>query len=458
MIKPARVLPWLSISVLIICLCPHLLRAETKIDKNRVIVVVSLDGFPAYALDDPRLPIPTLRKLARDGAVAAAMRPVNPTVTWPNHTSIVTGVDASEHQVIFPGLLTYPGNEAPPTVEPWRDKDLMVHVPTIYDLAYQAGLTTAQVDWVAIYKAKTITWQFPELPDPDGAIEREMIADGTVTADQLRTYEDGSPAWQDEMWTDAAQDILERHHPNLLLFHLLALDNTNHEYGPMTMASFTAMAFLDDHVKQILDALQRSGQLSRSTVIIVSDHGHRPIKHLIHANVLLRDKGLLSEGPGPQKADAFVIAEGGTAMAYAINPKHGSQLISELRGMFTGAEGIERVYGTEEFAQLGLPVPSASDQAPDLVIAAAPDYAFISGPSQAFVTQLTQGGTHGYLNTDPTMQAIFIASGAGIRKGVHLGNISNLDVAPTIAALWGLKMDHVQGRVLHEILEKDAAK
>ena len=58
-------------------------------------MVISLDGFPAYAFDDPRLPIPTLRKLAREGVAAASMQPVNPTVTWPNHTAIVTGVDAS---------------------------------------------------------------------------------------------------------------------------------------------------------------------------------------------------------------------------------------------------------------------------------------------------------------------------------------------------------------------------
>src|SRR5271156_9434 len=79
-----------------------------------LVVLISLDGFPAYALDDPRLPIPTLRMLARDGAAAASMQPVNPTVTWPNHTAMVTGVDVSQHQVIYNGLLTHPGGGALP--------------------------------------------------------------------------------------------------------------------------------------------------------------------------------------------------------------------------------------------------------------------------------------------------------------------------------------------------------
>ena len=80
--------------------------------------MISLDGFPAYALDDPRLPIPTLRKLAREGVAATSMRPVNPTVTWPNHTAIVTGVDASEHHVLFNGLLTRPDGGGRPSIEP----------------------------------------------------------------------------------------------------------------------------------------------------------------------------------------------------------------------------------------------------------------------------------------------------------------------------------------------------
>ena len=83
-------------------------------------MVISLDGFPAYALDDPRLPIPTLRKLAREGAAATAMKPINPTVTWPNHTTMVTGVDAAHHQVLLNGLLTRNQADGSITMEPWR--------------------------------------------------------------------------------------------------------------------------------------------------------------------------------------------------------------------------------------------------------------------------------------------------------------------------------------------------
>lgn len=451
--RQSKSLRWLCVPVLVVSAVLPALPA--KLQKDRTVIVISLDGFPAYALDDPRLPIPTLRKLAREGTVAASMRPVNPTVTWPNHTAMVTGVDTSEHHVVYNGLLTYSDPTVQPSIEPWRDKDVLVHAPTIYDIAYQAGLTTAQVDWVAVYGAKTFTWQFPELPDPNGAIEREMIAEETVTAEQLRTFEASSQAWQDEMWTAAAEKILEKHKPNLLLFHLLTLDDTNHEYGPMSPASFTAMAFVDAKVKQILDVLQRTGRSRNATLLIVSDHGFQTIKHKIHPNVLLRDKGFLRGASSQLKGDAWVQAEGGTAMVYATNSDRRAELVPKLRRLFTGAEGVDRVYGIEDFRQLGLPTRAMSDQAPDLVLAATPDYAFSNESEGSFVTQVS-GGTHGYLNTDPKMQAIFIAWGAGIPSGIHLDSISNLDVAPTIAVLLGLEMKQVKGHAIQQIVNLNA--
>jgi len=435
----------------LLCVVPSLVWGE--IHKDRIVVLISLDGFPAYALDDPRLPVPTIRKLAREGASATSMQPINPTVTWPNHTALVAGVNASEHGVLFNRLLVRTPGGAQPSVEPWRNKELLVHAPTVYDVAYRAGLTTAQVDWVAIYGAKTITWKFPELPDPDGPVERTMIADGTVTADQLRKFEDSSQAWQDEIWTDAAVRILKEHKPNLLLFHLLTGDDTNHEYGPMSHASFTAMALLDSYVKRIVDTLQEEGLMRRATVIVVSDHGFRKIKHNLDPNVLLRESGLITGDLEHMLGDAWVASTGGTAMVYVSDPARKEELVPKLRRILANREGIDRVYEPNSFAELGLPLASASDQGPDLVLSALPDYSFANEAEGSYVTGIDEGGTHGYLNTDPKMQAIFVAFGAGIASGVRLGKISNLDVAPTIAAILGIEMKMAKGHALKEILK-----
>lgn len=414
--------------------------AIAAVHKQRTVVVISLDGFPAYALDDPRLPIPTLRKLAREGAAATAMQPINPTVTWPNHTTMVTGVDALHHQVLFNGLLTRHPADGSMTIEPWRNKDLMVHAETVYDVAYRAGLTTAQVDWVAIYGARTINWSFAEQPDPNGLIETELIQAGLVTKEQLANFDDSSPAWQDEIRTDAAVQILKRYKPNLMLVHLLCLDDINHQYGPMSDASLEAMAFLDDRVKQISDTLASSHQ--PFTLLIVADHGFRKTNHAIYPNALLRQEGLAR--------DAWVVPDGGVSMVYVTDPHRRAELLPKLTTLFRGVEGVEHIYTPDDFGKLGLPSPKQSDQAPDLLIAAKPGNVFATGVPEG--KGEANGGTHGYLNSDPQMQAIFMAWGSGIKPGVRLGTISNLDVAPTIAALLGIELTNAMGRPLTGIL------
>src|SRR6185436_7164700 len=109
------------------------------------------------------IPLPNLRKLAAGGAVANAMTISNPAITWPNHTTLVTGVPPRKHGVLYNGLVTRQGPGKATKNEQWADKSRLVRVPTIYDAAYNAGLTTAEVDWVAITKPGTINWSFAEI-------------------------------------------------------------------------------------------------------------------------------------------------------------------------------------------------------------------------------------------------------------------------------------------------------
>src|SRR5581483_219982 len=94
--------------------------------KDRIVVMITVDGFPAWIWNDPYLAVPNLRKLAANGATANAMKVSNPSVTWPNHTTLVTGVPPAKHGVLYNGLLTHPGTDTPPVIAQWRDKKELV--------------------------------------------------------------------------------------------------------------------------------------------------------------------------------------------------------------------------------------------------------------------------------------------------------------------------------------------
>lgn len=431
-------------TVLAICAMTASLAAGQTPAKNRHVIVISIDGLPSYAFEDAKLPVPTLRALAAKGAMARGMRTINPSVTWPNHTAMVTGVNAAGHHLLFNGLLTRATPTAEPHVEPWADKAAMVKAPTVYDVAYRAGLTTAQVDWVAITNPGTITWEFAERPALKGTVEREMIAAGEASEDDIGNFFKSSSVWRDQMWTRAASFITRTHKPNLALFHLLNLDSTHHAYGPRTSAGATAIAYADAKVREIVEAVRAAGIYDQTTFLIVSDHGFKAVKRRIRASAAVKQAAI--EG-------VTIIPEGGTAMVYIHDPAQREALTPKLAALFAPIEGVDRVYRPSEYGELGLPTPAQSDQAPDLVLAAKNTYGFAGGKEGAVVSDQFQGGSHGYVSTDPDMNAIFIACGRGIKPGSKLDIINNVDVAPTIATLLGLKLENITGKTLSAVLE-----
>ena len=421
---------------------------------SRHVVLISLDGFPSWALEDPYLPVPTLRRLAARGAVARSMRPVNPTVTWPNHTTLITGVTPAKHGVLFNGLLKRdPG--VPPRVEPWLPRDEMVRVKTLYDVAHARGMTTAQVDWVAIQAAPTLTWEFPERPAPDGPIAQELVKAGVLSQAELETFATRNIIWRDHIWTQAAAHIIRQHKPNLMMYHLLNLDSTQHRYGPRTPAAMTTMAHLDAQVAEIVNAVEQAGLTARTTFLVVSDHGFKVVKRQIRLNAAFLKAGLLKVQDGKiVQAEAYVVPEGGSAIVYLTVPDPTGDILARARKAMAGIEGIDAVIEPSDYGRLGLPLPSVNDQMGVLFVTPKNDYAFAAPADGDVVVDAIEGslGAHGYPSTDPDLSALFIASGVGIVPGVKLDVINNVDVAPTMAELLGLTLENVDGRVLKEIL------
>jgi predicted AlkP superfamily pyrophosphatase or phosphodiesterase len=416
--------------------------------RNRHVVVISIDGFSAYSLKDPVIAVPNIRRLVASGVAAEAMVPVNPTVTWPNHTSIVSGVPPAKHTVIYNGWAVRAGEGEPLRVEPHVPRRELVSGKTIYDVAREQGLTTAEVDWVAVENAENITFSFPEWPSVNGKIEKEMMAAGLVTAEDIQGFAKRQIVWRDEIWTRAGEHIIETHKPNLLLFHLLTTDSAQHTYGARSLAGNTALALADAKVGRLIDATKRAGIFDRTTFVIVSDHGFKTYKRSIRPNALLKQKGL--------GKSAWVIPEGGTAMVYVTSNTDKKGLVSRLTSEFSQMEGVSRVVAPEEFASLGLPDPAKNNRMADLVLAAHDGYSFSGAPDGEPIVSVPAGatpGAHGYLNTDPEMYAILVLSGSGIRKGAKLGTARNIDVAPTIARLLGVTLSGAEGKVLSDVLE-----
>lgn len=426
---------------------------------NRHVILITMDGFAAYLLRDPQAPIPTLRRMAEEGAVAEGMRVSNPAITWPNHTTLVTGVHPDKHSVLFNGVLVRPGPGLPVRVDARRDKADLVPVPTVYDLAHKAGLRTAGINWPCTRNSGTLEDDFPDVPEQVTHTTPRLRAELKDILSDQRSFQTNSAAGREQIWTAAALHVVKKRKPNFMLWHMLITDTIHHRYGAQSPASYTAVAMVDGQLRQLLDTVKEAGIYEQTTIFVTADHGFEKALKLLNPNVLFRKAGLLETGPTPGilKARAQIISEGGIAMVYLTNPQTRPEDAAKVKSLMREQEGIHEILEPDQFAALGLPDPRKNPQMADLILVGKEGYAFGSiAQGEEYVTQVTLAagnqGHHGYLATNPRMNAVFVAWGSGIKRATRLGIIDNVDVAPTIAKLLGLELRGATGKVVSDLL------
>jgi predicted AlkP superfamily pyrophosphatase or phosphodiesterase len=431
--------------------------------KDRCVVLVSVDGLAGFYLDDPRADLPTLRQLAKDGARAEGLECSFPTVTWPNHTTLVTGATPARHGVIGNNYLSREsGAKVPFIPDPLFDKDEIVKTPTVYDAAHDAGLVTAGIVWPATRNAKTLDWTVPDMFGDEAWPQygtrswlAELQAAGIpVGRHGFWTGDSGGGVPRDWLYTRMARHLFEHHPPNLLLIHLVEVDHVQHRRGPRSDDAYWSVSYADDRLRDLVEAARKSPFGEWTTFVIASDHGFFPIEHDIRPNVLLRQMGLLNVADGKLgEKQAYAVSQGGACMVYILEQEHKQEIAKKLAEALAQLEGVEAVFTPDRFAEIGQSAPEDDPKAPDLWLAAKSGYSF--NDDHAGETPVARraepAGTHGYLPHHTDILGTLVISGYGVKPGTRLGHVSNLDVAPTLAMLLGVSLPTADGKPLDEI-------
>lgn len=432
---------------------------------DRIVVLISVDGLAHYYFDDPKAEMPTIRKLAAEGARAEKMKCSMPTVTWPNHTTLVTGVNPAKHGVIGNSYLDREKGEVISLLpDPLFNKEEIVKSPTIYDVAKEAGLKTSAIIWPASRGAKTLDWTVPDVGTDalfqqygTPALLAGFKAAGIPYEKQEEYWKGKKGKERDIMYTQMLNYTIRTHRPNVALLHLVELDHVEHATGPQSPEAYEIIKFEDERVREVWEELQKSFP-GKATLIVSSDHGFFPYQQQIQPNVLLRSEGLLTaEGKKITGGQVRAVGQGGASFIYVLDQANRAALIEKLAAKFKEVEGISLVVKEQDFDKFGLAHPGKNAQAPDLVLSAKKGYTFsdsLSGDLVVTPKSEEVRGSHGFDPNEDGMHGSFVAWGAGIKSGCKLGLIQNVDVAPTMGALLGVKIPNVDGKVLTEALAK----
>ena len=422
------------------------------------VVLVSIDGLRPNIYRDERWPAPMLHELARRGAIALDVRSVFPALTYPAHTTIVTGALPARHGVV--------DNEP---FEPvtrsgrWVWEASAIRLPALWDAVRAAGGTSAAISWPVTVGAQ-IDWNVPDVWVPADPASIEPIRAATTPAglfEELEveatgrlsdaTFSIDSPGREDAVAGMAAY-LFARHTPTLMLVHIIGLDHVRHRLGRDNPRARRAVAAADRALTRVVETVERLHLLDRTTFVVTGDHGSVDVHTALLPNVWLRHAALTPARVSEHDWRCYFHGSGGSAFLHvqaSASSKDAAEMTTAVRDMLeTLPRGVRTLFEVVDRAALDR---LGADPDAVLALAAAPGVVFSSDRSGVAV-QAAHGAGHGYLPTLDDMMTGFVAAGAGVRDGAVVPLLPLEHVAPFVAALLGLDFQDVDGTLLPGLL------
>lgn len=420
--------------------------------RRPMVVLVAIDGLrPEYVLDADRwgARVPTLRRFVREGAHASGVVGVVPTLTYPSHATLLTGVAPARHGIL--SNTTFDPLRRNADGWYWYASDL--RVPTLWDAAAAAGLGTASLHFPVSVGAP-VRWLVPQLWRTGTADDRKLVR-ALSTPGLLDTLEAALGPYADGIDESLAGDetrgrfavaMLERLRPDLATFYLTALDHEQHEAGPGSAAAIAVLERLDAVLGRIVEAARRASG-GHAVVAVVSDHGFLPVTHEVHLGARLAAEGLVTLADSGERVTDWRAAAWNAGGSAAIVLRDSADAatrrrVAALLGALAAdpASGIARVLDAPALAARG-GFPGAA-----FLVDLAPGYTTGGRLRGPLVTPSARRGMHGHLPDRPELRAAFLALGAGVAPGRALGVIDMRDVAPTLARVLRVALPTAEGR------------
>ena len=391
-----RLLPF-SLPVLLVAFLAACAPTTRPAVEHDSVLLVSLDGFRADYLD---LGItPNLSRLAGEGVRAEWMTPSYPSLTFPNHYTIVTGLRPDHHGIVHNtmrdatlGTFGLSNRAAVGNGNWWAGEPIWVG-------AAKAGLPSATLFWpgseAAIQGVRPTRWQ---------------PFDDTVP---LPARVDTVVGWLSEPPTTR---------PRIATLYFETIDHDSHDHGPDSAEAYRAVRTVDAAIGQLLDGLSARGVLDHTNLVIVSDHGM--------AAVAPGNAVAIEDMVDPADADNVTA---GQSVGFQPRPGREAQAEAQLLGMHPHYRCWRKAQLPARW-QYG-----RHPRVPPIVCQMQDGWDARTREAIAKRSGNTTRGSHGYDPASPSMRALFIARGPAFRQGVRLPPFDNVDVYPLLTRLIGVQ-------------------
>jgi predicted AlkP superfamily phosphohydrolase/phosphomutase len=412
------------------------------------VILISIDGLkPDYIVEADRngLKIPAFRRLIAEGTYAKAVTGVLPTVTYPSHTTMVTGVSPATHGILY----NSPFDPLHRNQDGWMWYAEDVKAPTLWDAANRAGFVSSSIDWPVTVGA-SITYNIAQywratneddhkllraLSTP-GLLDEGEKAVGRYPAGYIYTVESDTRRSEFAAWLIAAK------RPRFHTSYFSVLDEVQHDRGPAAPEVFSTLEAIDGMIDRVWKAALSADPAT--IVCVVSDHGFAAYDKTVSVNIALRRAGLIDVDSEGRIRNWRAMTWGNAVM---LKDRGDAEALSAARSVLDGlvadaSSGVFRYFDNAEARTEG-GFPDAA-----FVVGVKPGFSISARVAGALVEAHAPAGTHGLLRQLHEMDSAFFATGSGVPKGRVLDRIEMRDIAPTLAGLAGVSLPKAEGRNL----------
>ncbi len=424
------------------------------------LIMVSLDAVGKRDMEF-MLSLPNFSKIANNGVFCDNVQSVYPSLTYPAHTSIVTGKTPDHHRIIA-NTQFQPSRNNPD----WLYKKKYINGKTIVDIAKEKGYTIASLLWPVMGGAN-IDYNLPEV-----LVTRKYQTQATVCLlngskkyllelqSRFSSIRDGVKQPQlDDFIMASTQYTIEKYDPDMMLIHLTDVDTNRHIHGAEGEDIKAALLRHDERLGNLMKWLSEKRPMDNTTFIVLGDHCQIATHTIVYLNKLFYDKGYLTVKNGVIK-DYKVISKTNDGSTYIyINEKYASDydFIEELTDLLNEIKkdeslGIENIYTSEEAKELG------ADSNCFVMVEAKNGYYFLN-EFDVLTEKVSETknhamyATHGYLPNKEENITFFMGMGYGLKKGVKKDSMHLWDEGPTIAKILGGHLPQADGEAVTEFLD-----